>query len=212
MASSCVGPVGIVICWCCRVLGWQSHVNLFLAANLAAWWGQTLSNEEKNNPWQVYPTRPAGTGILQVGNFWPAPTPVTTRGHDPWFSLVTTGKVMILAQWPLPMLTQLCVELAKWVSYISDLNGLLHLGYIFSHMFDLWHHFLVMCTTGLPSALYQTTLDFAAISIFSSYVPLCDTSSIFPFMCRSSHAYISFYLWLPSIVMPTCHSVLQLLT
>ena len=40
-------------------------------------------------------------------------------------------------------------------------------------------------------ALYRTLLDLAAISIFSSYVPLCDTSLIFPFMYRYSHAYVS---------------------
>ena len=39
--------------------------------------------------------------------------------------------------------------------------------------------------------LYRTLSDLAAILIFSSYVPLCDTSLIFLFMYRYSHAYVS---------------------
>ena len=31
--------------------------------------GGGRTDEEKNHPWRVYPTRPAGTGILRVGNF-----------------------------------------------------------------------------------------------------------------------------------------------
>ena len=42
-------------------------------------------------------------------------------------------------------------------------------------------------------ALYWTFSDLAAISIFSSYVPLCDTSLIFLFIYKYSHAYISLY-------------------
>ena len=49
-------------------------------------------------------------------------------------------------------------------------------------------------------ALYRTLSDLAAISIFSSYVPLCDISLIFPFMYRYSHAYIS--LGLDSLMTP----------
>ena len=59
------------------------------------------------------------------------------------------------------------------------------------HAFDPWHHFLVMCITGPLPVSYWTSSDLAAISIFSSYVPLCDTSLIFFFMYRYSHAYVS---------------------
>ena len=44
----------------------------------------------------------------------------------------------------------------------------------------------------LPT-LYRTLSDLAAILIFSSYVPLCDTSLIFLFMYRYSHAYVSLH-------------------
>ena len=44
------------------------------------------------------------------------------------------------------------------------------------------------------SLRHQTTSDFAAISIFSSYVPLCNTSLIFLYLYRPSHAYVSFFL------------------
>ena len=50
------------------------------------------------------------------------------------------------------------------------------------------------------SASYWTILDLAIISIFSSYIPLCDTSLTLPFMYRYSHAYIS--LCLDSLITP----------
>ena len=31
--------------------------------------GRALGDKEKNHPWWVYPTHPAGMGILRVGNF-----------------------------------------------------------------------------------------------------------------------------------------------
>ena len=45
----------------------------------------------------------------------------------------------------------------------------------------------------LPAS-YRTLSDLATISIFSSYVPLCDTSLTFLFMYRYSHAYVSLCL------------------
>ena len=54
-----------------------------------------------------------------------------------------------------------------------------------------------MCITSPLFTLYQTILDFAIILIFSSYVPLCNTSLIFPFLYRLSHIYASFCLVSP---------------
>ena len=51
----------------------------------------------------------------------------------------------------------------------------------------------------LPAS-YRTLSDLAAISISSSYIPLCDTSLIFLFMYRYSHAYVS--LGLDSLMTP----------
>ena len=50
------------------------------------------------------------------------------------------------------------------------------------HLLSLSHapRYLIICTTGPFPLIYRTTSDFAAISIFSSYVPLCDTSLISP--------------------------------
>ena len=67
-----------------------------------------------------------------------------------------------------------------------------------------WLYLCYMCFTSdiifslcvplacLP-ALYRTLSDLAAILIFSSYVPLCDTSLIFLFMYRYSHTYVSLH-------------------
>ena len=65
------------------------------------------------------------------------------------------------------------------------------------HTFDLWPYFLTICITSPLSTLYLTISNFAIISIFSSYFPLCDMSLIFPFLYRLSHMYISFYLISP---------------
>jgi len=43
-------------------------------------------------------------------------------------------------------------------------------------------------------SVYRTTSDFAAISIFSYYVLLCNMSLISPLSVSLSHAYVSFYL------------------
>jgi len=50
------------------------------------------------------------------------------------------------------------------------------------------------CITGLFLSVYRTTSDFAAISIFSCYVLLCNTSLITPLSVSLSHTYVSFYL------------------
>jgi len=63
-----------------------------------------------------------------------------------------------------------------------------------SHALHLWFCYFVICTIGLLFISYWTILDFAIISIFSSYVPLCDMSLIVPYLYRLSHAYVSFYL------------------
>jgi hypothetical protein len=49
----------------------------------------------------------------------------------------------------------------------------------------------------LPARLFALTgltLDLAAISILSSYVPLCTSSLTFPYLYRLSHAYVAFLL------------------
>jgi hypothetical protein len=49
----------------------------------------------------------------------------------------------------------------------------------------------------LPARLFALTgliSDLAAISILSSYVPLCASSLTFPYLYRLSHAYVAFPL------------------
>jgi hypothetical protein len=49
----------------------------------------------------------------------------------------------------------------------------------------------------LPARLFALTgliLDLAAISILSSYVPLCASSLTFPYLYRLSHTYVAFLL------------------
>jgi hypothetical protein len=49
----------------------------------------------------------------------------------------------------------------------------------------------------LPARLFALTgliSDLAAISILSSYVPLCASSLTFPYLYRLSHAYVAFLL------------------
>jgi hypothetical protein len=49
----------------------------------------------------------------------------------------------------------------------------------------------------LPACLFALTgliSDLAAISILSSYVPLCASSLTFPYLYRLSHAYVAFLL------------------
>jgi hypothetical protein len=46
----------------------------------------------------------------------------------------------------------------------------------------------------LPARLFTLISDLAAISILSSYVPLCASSLTFPYLYRPSHAYIAFPL------------------
>ena len=53
--------------------------------------------------------------------------------------------------------------------------------------------FLLYVPPACLSTSYWTLLDLATISIFSSYVPLCDMSLIFLFMYRYSHAYVSLH-------------------
>ena len=68
------------------------------------------------------------------------------------------------------------------------------------HAFHPWYHFLLYVPPARLPALYWTILNLAVILIFSSYVPLCDTSLIFPFMYRYSHTYVS--LCLDSLMTP----------
>ena len=77
------------------------------------------------------------------------------------------------------------------VSFADDVTPQLYLCYM--HFISDIIISLCVLPARLPT-LYQTLSDLTAISIFSSYVPLCDTSLIFLFMYRYSHAYISLHL------------------